>query len=97
MAIRITCIKKDSGNHENPQSAISSLGWENDSTGATGRSTRLEIYKYVVDDKGLAYVQDAYGNKAKLIGGITPRGTKYVKTVADETKADNLLKLPECA
>ncbi len=96
MSVRITCIKKDSGNHENPHTAISTLGWQEDGTGKTGRSTRLEMYKFVVEDKGYAYVQDAYGNKAKLIGGITPRGTKYVKTVADETKTDNLLKLPEC-
>lgn len=96
MAIRITCIKKDSGNHENPHTAISMLGWRNDATGETNRCTRLEMYKFVVEDKGYAYVQDAYGNQAKLIGGVTPRGTKYVKTVADETKTDNLLKLPEC-
>lgn len=96
MAIRITCIKKDSGNHENPHTAISDLGWKNDATGATGNSTRLEMYDFVENEDGVAYVKDAFGNKADLIGAITPRGTKYVKTVADETKSDNLLKLPEC-
>jgi hypothetical protein len=96
MSVRITCIKKDSGNYENPHTAISTLGWREDGTGQTGRSTRLEMYKFVVEDKGYAYVQDTYGNQAKVIGAVTPRGTKYVKTVADETKSDNLLKLPEC-
>ena len=95
MPVRITCIKKDSGNHENPHTAISTLGWKEYGTGNTGRSTRLEMYKFVVEDKEYAYVQDPYGNQAKLIGGVTPRGAKYIKTVADETKADHRLKLLE--
>ena len=31
MTIRITCINKDGGNHENPNVAISHLGWTEDS------------------------------------------------------------------
>jgi hypothetical protein len=54
------------------------------------------MYSYVVNDRGTAYVKDVFGNVAYVIGAVTPRGTKYVKTVADETKTDNLLKLPEC-
>ncbi len=96
MSVRITCIKKDSGNHENPYVAIESLGWTEDGTSKTGKSTRLEMYDWVVNKNGKAYVKDAQGNVAYLIGAISPRGNKYVKTVADETKTDNLLKLPEC-
>lgn len=96
MAVRITCIKKDSGNHENPHTAISLLGWIDENTGQRDKSTRLEMYKFVKEDGGIAYVKDAFGNKAYVVGAITSRGTKYVKTVADETKTDNLLKLPEC-
>lgn len=96
MSIRITCINKDSGNHENPHVAISHLGWINEATGKTGKNTRIEIYNWIKDDKGHAYVKDKNGNKADLITAITSKGTKYVKTVADETKADNLLSLMEC-
>lgn len=96
MSVRITCIKKDSGNHENPYVAIESLDWINEQTNATARTTRLDMYDFVVNKKGEAYVKDAQGNVAYLIGAISPRGTKYVKTVADETKTDNLLKLSEC-
>jgi len=39
MAIRITCINKDNGIHENPNVAITHLGWKNEQTGKTGRST----------------------------------------------------------
>lgn len=30
MAIRITCINKDNGDHENPNLAITHLGWINE-------------------------------------------------------------------
>jgi hypothetical protein len=96
MAIRITCITKDSGNHENPYVAITELGWINDQTNATGRSTRIAMYDWIVNQNGYAYVKDVYGNTAKLIGAISSKGNKYVKTVADETQSDNLLKLNEC-
>ena len=96
MSVRITCIKKDSGNHENPYVAIESLGWIEDGTSKTGNNTRLEMYDWVVNKNGRAYVKDAQGNVAYLVGAISPRSNKYVKTVADETKTDNLLKLPEC-
>lgn len=96
MAVKITCIKKDSGNHENPYTAISSLSWISESTGAQGSSSRLDMYDFVVEKKGRAYVTDKYGNKADLIGQVTSRGTKYVKTKADDVTSDNLLKLSEC-
>lgn len=97
MSVRITCIKKDGGYHENHYTAISTLSWVNESTGNTGTSSRLEIYDFVVGKGGTAYVKDAFGNFAYLIGEISPRGTKYVKTRADNVISDNLLKLPECA
>jgi hypothetical protein len=96
MPVRITCIRKDDGNHENPYVAIENLGWVNETTSKTGNNSRLEMYDWVVNEQGQAFVKDALGNVAYLIGAISPRGNKYVKTVADETKADNLLQLPEC-
>lgn len=94
MAIRITCIKKDGGYHENPFVAISSLGWMDDTSGEQKSSTRLQMYEWVVSG-GYAYVQ-AGSAKAKLVGAVSPRGNKYVKTEADNTQSDNLLKLSEC-
>jgi hypothetical protein len=95
MAVRITCIKKDGGNHENPFVAISTLSWINDVTNATGTSTRLQMYEFVTNN-GIAYVQDYLGNKANLKGAISDKGNKYVKTYSDNVASDNLLKLPEC-
>jgi hypothetical protein len=95
MAVRITCIKKDGGNHENPFVAISTLSWINDVTNATGTSTRLQMYEFVTNN-GIAYVQDYLGNKANLKGAISDKGNKFVKTYSDNVASDNLLKLPEC-
>lgn len=95
MAVRITCIKKAGGNHENPHVAISSLGWVNEQTNEKGNSTRDVMHDWVKGG-GQGYVRDAKGDVAYLIAEVSPRGTKFVKTKPDGTKADNLLSLPEC-
>ena len=95
MAVRVTCINKDGGYHENPYVAISNLGWTNPDSGESGRSTREAMYDFVVNKRGDAFVQVGT-HRARLIGAVSPRGTQYVKTEANETERDNLLKLPEC-
>jgi len=95
MVIRITCIQKDDGDHENTYVAISHLIWENPSSGDSKKSSRKDIYNFVKEG-GYAFVEDAEGNHAKLTAAISHSGTEYVRTVADGTHTDNLLKLPEC-
>lgn len=95
MAIKITCITKDNGYHENPHTAIQQLGWLEESTGKRGIISRLDLYNWIKEG-GRAYVRDAVGDVAYLITSVTSLGTKYVKTIADNTRADNLLKLIEC-
>lgn len=94
MAIRITCINKANGQHENPYVAISHLGWVNEATNERGWSTRELMYDWIKTG-GHAYVQ-AGTARADVITAESPRGTKYVRTRADSTDRDNLLKLPEC-
>ncbi|SDH63277.1 Protein of unknown function [Chryseobacterium taeanense] len=96
MTIRITCINKDNGYHENPNLAISHLGWINEQTRETGKNTRLEIYDWIKYKNGYAYVKDTFGNEAKVITAETYNGTKYLKTEADNSTKNNLLSLPEC-
>jgi hypothetical protein len=88
MSIRIICISKASGDHENPYIAISNLGWINESTGT-------DLYDWI-KERGEAYVKDSKGNIAYLTAELSQRGTKFVKTKPDDTKTDNLLSLPEC-
>jgi len=93
MAIRITCINKDSGNHYNPYEAIQYLGWIDGNK--SGKSARLDIVKYI--EKGNeAFVLDIFNNKIKLVVRVSVAGNKYVQTQADGKLTDNLLNLPEC-
>lgn len=96
MSIRITCINKDGGNHENPHAAIRQLGWINESSGERNRITRIDLYNWIKNQGGQAYVKDAYGNIAYVGTAVTSSGTQFVRTYADKTWTDNLLSLPEC-
>lgn len=95
MSVRITCINKAGGHHENPHEAISFLGWINEQTRETGKASRLVMYDWIKGG-GEAYVRDAYGNTVRVGTAVTFLGTKYVRTYADRTWTDNLLSLPEC-
>jgi len=96
MAIRITCINKSGGYHADPHHAISHLGWTEDGSGKTGKNTRLEIYNWIKDQNGTAYVLDSRGNRAFIGTRENAYGTKYLQTYADQVWTDNLLALPEC-
>ena len=96
MSVRIHCINKSGGHHQNPHEAIEYLGWIKEETNETARSTRLEVYKFVTEQNGVAFVRDSYGNVAYLRGNISAAGNPYVQTVADGKWTDNLLALPEC-
>ena len=96
MAIRITCINKSGGYHQDPHHAISNLGWINEQTGERGKNTRLEIYYWIKDKNGVANVTDRYGNQALVGTREHSNGTKYLQTYADKVWTDNLLSLPEC-
>jgi hypothetical protein len=63
MSIRITCIKKAGGYHEDPHEAISTLGWVEDGSGNRGSMSREEMYVWIKDKGGEAYV---------LAGGRVP-------------------------
>jgi hypothetical protein len=94
MPIRVTCINKDSGHHEDPHMGITNFGWIEDLSSNSGNYTRLQMIKFL-EARGSAYVKDSLGNKADLIV-VSRNGSKYVKTVADGKYTDNLLKLKEC-
>lgn len=96
MAVKITCINKEGGNHYDPHEAIQYLGWINEKTGARGKSSRLEMVKFIEENGiGSAYV-DRGGKIAYLVVRVSPWGNKYVKTIADGKETNNLLELPEC-
>jgi len=95
MAVRILCINKAHGDHADPHTAI--LGWKNEATGETGKSSRDQIYLWLKNNNGVAYVVDEYGNRAFLYPRENMFGTRFVQTAADRVWTDNLLALQECA
>jgi Protein of unknown function (DUF3892) len=96
MAIRITCIRKSGGYHADPHHAISDLGWVQDGTAKSDTSTRLQVYDWIKNQGGVAYVLDSRGNRAGVGTRENSAGTKYLQTYADQVWTDNLLALPEC-
>ncbi len=93
--VRIVCINKDGGNHNNPHEAISHYGWLNESTGKSGKETRPDMVAWV--EKGnTAYVKDNNGNTAKCGVRTSKNGIKFLQTYSDGYYNDNLLSLPEC-
>lgn len=95
MSVRVTCINKSGGYHENPHEAISRFGWINEQTYETNYSTREEMWTWVKNG-GQAYVRDAYNNVARVVAKTNSWGTRYLQTEADGLPTDNLLSLPEC-
>lgn len=96
MSVRITCINKSGGYHADPHHAIEYLGWTNEQSGETGKSTRLEVYDWIKNKSGTAYVRDNRGNTANVGTREHTNGTRYLQTYADKVWSDNLLALPEC-
>lgn len=94
MSVRITCITKDNGNHDNPHEAISHFGWTNESTGESDIATRAEMVDFLDKQKGQAYVK----NGTKLAYCYTRQGKhgRFVQTYSDNTPTNNLLELREC-
>ena len=97
MSIRITCINKSGGFHADPHHAIESLDWVNEQSGATGKSSRADVYDWLKNRGGTAYVRDPRGNSAQVVPREHTNGTRFVQTVADGVWTDNLVALPECS
>jgi len=94
MAVRITCINKDGGNHANPYEGITHFGWVNEQTKASGRSTRAEMVEFLTRQGGKAYVKE--GGSIAWVGVPRTDGTPFLQTYADNKWTNNLLSLGEC-
>jgi hypothetical protein len=97
MPIRITCIKRAPGEHENPYVAITRFGFVEDGFKEAETVSRESMHEFIVNG-GKAYVKNSKGARAFLVAETTPDGAKFVKTLPDDInfKADFLLTLKEC-
>lgn len=94
--VRITCISKDGGNHQNPHEGIASFGWVNEETRAKGQSSRAQMLYFLESQNGKAYVKDIFGNDVYIRIWVAASGIKYLRTYVDGKWSDNLLSLQEC-
>jgi len=91
--LRIRCINKDNGNHDNPHEGITHYGWLED--GVYNKDDRQTMVNRV--KSGLvAYVEDSEGKRA-VCGIRNPHGTEFLQTHSDGYYNNNLLNLKECA
>ena len=95
MTVRIVCINKSSGYHENPHEAISHYGWKNESTGESGKSDRQTMVDWIKQGN-YAYVLDQFGQKVYCSVRVSVNGTEFLQTESDNKLTNNLLSLVEC-
>lgn len=97
MAVRITCIKKETGGtYSNPHLAIRGVSWINEQTQVTGYSSKEVMYDWIVNKNGSAYVRDPQGNSIYVFGIVSDTGEKYIRTINNKNWSDDLLGLPLC-
>ncbi len=68
-----------------------------DTVGSGFEMERTDVVKYIDDDKTFATIYQGTEGKWKFgasVRTVTIDGTRYIKTRADGTKADNLDNLP---
>jgi len=97
MSVRILSLKKSAEPNANPYLAIECFEWVNERIKVNGVTDRAEIYDWLNNFNGEAYIIDNEGDKYYLIPAISPDGIKYVKTNSSEKKQDILFQLPELA
>jgi hypothetical protein len=88
MAEKVSCIVRGDNQTYSYCRCITEIRTE------SGRYTRLEAHNKVKASPGSIYVE-AGASKANLIAAER-EGLKYVRTVPDDTTADNLLKAKTC-
>lgn len=97
--IKITGIRKDNGNHENPYEAVEAYRWVQPGTDKSDITPRQTVVSWL--DNGIngaqvqAYVEQVRP-RAYCYVNQSARGTRFLQTHADSVQGNNLLSLPEC-
>lgn len=88
MAEKVTCIVRGEKDKYSDCRCITEIRTD------ASRYSRLEAHNKVKASPGSIYVEAA-GSKANLVPAER-EGLKYVRTAANDTTADNLLKVKDC-
>ncbi len=88
MAEKVTCIVRGDKNTYSDCRCITQIRTEG------GTYSRLDAHNKVKNAPGSIYVEGG-GSTANLVA-VERGGLKYVRTAANDTTADNLLKVKDC-
>lgn len=91
--VRIIGVKKQPGN--STHLGISQFRWINEQTQQTGQTDLPNMYDWIVNKKGQAYIRDTAGNQIAVFGAVSPNGQTYLRAVKNGAWSDDLLTLPE--
>lgn len=97
--IKITGIRKDNGNHDNPHEAVEAYRWVQPGAGRGDITSRRTVVGWLDNgyngEKVHAYVEQtlprAYCDVKQSL-----YGTRFLQTRSDAVQGNNLLSLPEC-
>ena len=90
--VRITRVRKQLGN--NSHLGLMSFQWINEQTQQTGQTDLPNMYDWIVNKKGQAYIRDTEGNQIAIFGAVSPNGQTYLRAVKNGAWSDDLLNLP---
>lgn len=97
--IKITGIRKDNGNHNNPYEAVEAYRWVQPGTGNGDITSRQTVVDWLDNgyngEKVQVYVEQVFP-RAYCYVNQSMRGTRFLQTRADSVQGNNLLSLPEC-
>lgn len=97
--IKITGIRKDNGNHDNPHEAVETYRWVQPGTNNSSITSRQIVVGWLDNghngEKVQAYVEQVLP-RAYCYVNQSVRGTRFLQTRADAIQGNNLLNLPEC-
>ncbi len=98
-AWQIMCIKKR-GERDNPNENIDTVGGIHIPSGAKYWLPQKDVITRIENGDSF-FVVGSDGKQTKVVvrthfPAWAPQGSKFITTVADDSKADNLLSLPDC-
>lgn len=95
MTIRLICMTHEAREGVDPLLCFKEIGGVNEQTGEVKLYRPSELHDLVTQGNNI-YMNDIFGNKVKVAADITSKGEKFIRTIFNNEKTDELLKLSSC-
>ncbi len=74
--------------------AVEWFVWVNESNQTSGKTSRKDMYNWIVNQKGQAYI-NVGGQTARLFGALSQTGEQYIQAAKDGKWVNDLLELSD--